>query len=84
MGSHKNEFNAGFNPESQINPVPIVLPTLVSMLIDGTSVENKGFDEGALTASQIIKYNFRKERVFLTATWLSHGQLWAILKGQPH
>lgn len=54
MGSHENEFNAEFNPESQINSLPLALLTLVSMFIGGASFENKGFGQGALTASQII------------------------------
>ena len=59
MGSHENEFNAEFNPESQISLVPTVLLTLVSMFIDWTSFEKKGFGQVDLTASQIIEDNFR-------------------------
>ena len=56
----KNSFQGNFTEDSQINPVPIHLLSLVSMLIDGTNVANKGFSQAALTASQIIMYNFRK------------------------
>ena len=48
MSCHKNEFNAEFSPESHINSVPLILLTLTSMLINGTSVENKGFSQGTL------------------------------------
>ena len=61
MASHKNEFHSVFDKDSQVNAVPMILMTLVSMLVDGASVENRGFSQGALSAAQIIMYNFRKK-----------------------
>ena len=60
IGKHENTFEGEFNIESQINSVPMILLNLVSMLVHGANIENKGFSQGALTAAQIIIYNFRK------------------------
>ena len=60
MSLTKNTFNGEFTSDSQINSVPIQLLSLISMLIDGTNISNKGFSQASLTASQIVVYNFRK------------------------
>ena len=60
MSLTENSFQGTFAEDSQIDSVPIQLLTLVSMLIDGTNFANKGFSQPALSASQIIMYNFRK------------------------
>ena len=60
MDSHENEFNAQFNPESKKKSCTNSSITLVSMLVDGIK-ETKVLVTGALTASQIIMYNFKKK-----------------------
>ena len=61
MSTHKNEFVGCFNKNSQADSIPMALITFVSMLVDGTTTENNVCSQGALTAAQVIMYNFRKK-----------------------
>ena len=56
----QNTFNVEFTGDSQMNSLPIQLLSLISMLIDGTNISNKGFSQASLTTSQIVVYYFRK------------------------
>ena len=61
LGNHKNNFNSRFSEDAQVNSVPMILMTFISMLIDGTDTDTDSFSQGALSSAQIIMYNFRKK-----------------------
>ena len=61
MAKEKNEFDGQFKADCQFSFVPMVLLTLISELIDGGNVEHKGYSQSALSISQLIMYNFRKQ-----------------------
>ena len=63
MKNTHNKFDGTFKAGCQKDSVPIELLTLISMLIDGAGIENKGFSQEALTISQLAMYNFRNKQM---------------------
>ena len=49
----KNEFDGSFKNECQKDSVPTELLVLISILVDGVSIENQGFSQETLTISQL-------------------------------
>ena len=59
----KNEFDGSSKNECQKDYVPIELLVLMSMLIDGVSIENQDFSQGTFTMSQLVMYNFGNRKI---------------------
>ena len=60
MESVENQFDGCFESNCQVNSVPVQLLTLISLLLDEFSVDNKGYSQPTLTCAQLIMSNFRK------------------------
>ena len=58
-----NKFDGTFAVECQKDSVPIQLLVLISMLVDGTGIDNQGFSQETMTISQLVMYNFRNKQV---------------------
>ena len=59
----KNEFDGSFKNECQKDSVGIELLVLISMLLDGVSIENQDFSQETLTISQLAVYNFSNRKI---------------------
>ena len=59
MKTVQNNFIGNFSQSCQQDSSPIRLLTLISMLVDGADVNEKGFSQFTLTVAQLIMYNFR-------------------------
>ena len=62
MGSTNNRFTGKLSPDSQLKSVPTKLVTLISMLIDGCSIENANYSQEAISVSQIMQTNFHEKQ----------------------
>ena len=54
----KNKFDGEFHNEGQLRSVPLELLVLISMLIDGVSIDNQAFSQEVISGSQLIVYHF--------------------------
>ena len=54
-----NNFVGSFPQSCQQGSLPIRLLTLISVLVDGTDLNDKGFSQSALAVAQLIMYNFK-------------------------
>ena len=61
MESVENQFHDNFEPNCQANSVPVQLLTLISLILDGFSVDNKGYSQSTLTCAQLIMSSFKKK-----------------------
>ena len=59
MRTVQNNFVGSFPQSCQQGSLPIRLLTLISVLVDGTDVNDKGFSQSALAVAQLIMYNFK-------------------------
>ena len=58
----KNEFNGKFTETCQQESVPKPLLTLMSLLIDGNDITRQKYSQEALTCSQLVMSNFKKDK----------------------
>ena len=58
----KNLDDDTMNDIEQVSSMPIHLLTLVNMLMHGPGVSNRQFSQPALTITQLIQTNFRKNK----------------------
>ena len=65
----KNKFDGEFQNEGQKRSVPIELLVLISMLIDGVSIDNKGFSQEVHSVSQLIVYHFGNRKTLEDGTY---------------
>ena len=72
MNTVQNNFLGNFSQTCQQDSLPIRLLTLISMLVDGADVNEKGFSQFTLTVAQLIMYNFRLQSRNITCVHRRH------------
>ena len=72
MKTVQNNFIGNSSQTCQQGSLPIRLLTLISMLVDGADVNEKGFSQFTLTVAQLIMYNFRLKSRNITCVHRRH------------
>ena len=67
----ENGFEGYFDEDSQMKSIPIPLLTLMSFLIDGAYNGGSNVSQAALSCSQLVMYNCRKEKIVATTSYHS-------------
>ena len=68
----QNNSIGNLSQTCQQDSLPIRLLTLISMLVDGADVNEKGFSQFTLTVAQLIMYNFRLKSRNITCVHRRH------------